>query len=177
MDTQPLIPFSPVPLRSRRDGWTPQRQRAFIALLAEGMPSNHAAVTVGLSKQTAHALRRRPGAESFSAAWDAAIAAARKARVAERARRFEAALHGVDEPVLYFGRTVGHVRRYDNRLLCRLIAAADRAERKARQAPAKPIPAPSSVTRRLARMVREVSFPRSPNLGQLPPVTPPTGRR
>jgi hypothetical protein len=120
MDTQPPIPFTPVPLRSRRDGWTPERQRAFIALLAQGTPSNHAARMMGLSKQTAHALRRRPGAESFSAAWDAAIAADRRTRAAERTKRFAAALHGVDEPVLYFGRTVGHVRRYDNRLLCPL---------------------------------------------------------
>ncbi|MGZ8337478.1 MAG: hypothetical protein ACXWU1_12525, partial [Allosphingosinicella sp.] len=31
----PPPPFDPVPTRVRRDGWTPERQRAFLAALAE----------------------------------------------------------------------------------------------------------------------------------------------
>jgi hypothetical protein len=32
---QPLIPFTPVPLRPRNDGWTVEKQYAFIEALAE----------------------------------------------------------------------------------------------------------------------------------------------
>jgi hypothetical protein len=31
---QPLIPFTPVPVRARHDGWTAERQIAFIEALA-----------------------------------------------------------------------------------------------------------------------------------------------
>jgi len=32
---QPLIPFTPVPVRHRNDGWTVEKQYAFIKALAE----------------------------------------------------------------------------------------------------------------------------------------------
>jgi len=32
---QPLIPFEPVPVRPRHDGWTVEKQYAFIEALAE----------------------------------------------------------------------------------------------------------------------------------------------
>jgi hypothetical protein len=123
-DSDSLLAFTPVPVRGRRDGWTPERQRAFIAAIAGGMASNHAARAVGMSKQTAHALRRRPGAGGFAAAWDEAVArrkAARRKGVSERTR---AAIDGVRTPVRYRGRIVGFRTRYDNRQLVRLLGQA-----------------------------------------------------
>lgn len=65
--------FDPVPVRRRHDGWTPARQRAFIEHLAETLSPAAAAARVDMSVQSARELRRRPGAEAFSAAWDAAL--------------------------------------------------------------------------------------------------------
>ena len=124
MDDSDRLAFTPVPLRGRRDGWTPERQRAFIAAIAAGTPSNHAARAVGMSKQTAHALRRKPGAESFAAAWDQAVHHARMARRKNVSERTCAALEGVRTPVLYRGRIVGFRTRYDNRQLVRLLGQA-----------------------------------------------------
>lgn len=65
------IPFTPVPLaRTRRDGWTPARQRGFIDQLARIGLVGVAARAMGMSAKSAYALRKRVGAESFAAAWD-----------------------------------------------------------------------------------------------------------
>jgi hypothetical protein len=69
-----VIAFTPVPLRARADGWSPRLQVRFIDALARGLTPAAAARELGKNRQTAYALRKRPGAESFAAAWDAAIA-------------------------------------------------------------------------------------------------------
>ena len=68
-----LPPFLPVPLRTRRDGWTPARQARFIAQLVRTACVRKAAAAIGLTRESAYRLRRRPGAGSFRAAWDTAI--------------------------------------------------------------------------------------------------------
>ena len=67
-------PFLPVPLRARADGWTPERQARFIGLLAETGSVAEAARRAGMSRESAHRLRQRPGAGSFAHAWDAIVA-------------------------------------------------------------------------------------------------------
>ena len=62
----------------RRDGWTPERRRRFLELLAAGLDVQRACAGVGLSRQAAYTLRRRDPA--FAQAWDGAL---RSARVAE----------------------------------------------------------------------------------------------
>ncbi len=52
-------------------------QRRFIAALAQGVSITAAARLVGRSRQKAYALRARPNAASFAAAWDRALAVAR----------------------------------------------------------------------------------------------------
>src|SRR4051812_28528512 len=71
----PPPPFAPVPLRSRQDGWTVERQRTFIAALARTGCVGRAALEAGMSRESAYRLRRRKGAESFAAAWDSILAA------------------------------------------------------------------------------------------------------
>jgi hypothetical protein len=73
--------FDPVPLRARRDGWTPERQRLFIRVLRETGSVGRACRAAGRTRAGAYRLYRRPDAESFRRAWDAAAAAARIARV------------------------------------------------------------------------------------------------
>jgi hypothetical protein len=66
--------FTPVPLRYRRDGWTPRRQADFLGRLAAARSVSAAAAFVGMARESAYRLRDRPGAESFAAAWDAVLA-------------------------------------------------------------------------------------------------------
>mgnify|MGYP001258604844 FL=1 len=113
-----------VPMARRRaGGWSADRQRAFIAALQRGASVTLAARSVGLSRQSALALRHRPGGEGFAEAWDVAIAMARGD--AEEILR-DIAVHGHRVPLIHRGRKLGEMRRFDTRLLLRLLAASDR---------------------------------------------------
>lgn len=125
--------FTPVAVRARRDGWTADVQARFIELLAAGCGPSEAAAAVGKSKQTAYALRTRPGAESFAAAWDAACAYAQGQRVAAAPpRAVRQALDGVLVPRFYRGRLVSVERRYPSGGLVRALAQLDRWAEKPR---------------------------------------------
>ena len=82
----PLLNFTPVARKARRpNGWTPDLQREFIALLAWfGIPSL-AAKTLDKNLSGIAAIYKLPGADTFRASWDAAVALGvrrnRKARV------------------------------------------------------------------------------------------------
>ena len=65
--------FYPVPVRTRRDGWTIERQADFLGMLAETGSVMGACEAVGMSRNSAYRLRRMAGADSFAAAWDAAL--------------------------------------------------------------------------------------------------------
>ena len=68
------IPFTPVLLRrTHRNGWTPDRQREFIAALARCGSVTAAARSVGLSPRSAYALLDKPDSDSFAEAWDLAV--------------------------------------------------------------------------------------------------------
>ena len=82
MSVAPFLHFTPVPLKARHDGWSPELQLRFVHLLARGSSVAEAAFLVGKSRATAYDLRSRPGAAGFVAAWDAALAHARHARIA-----------------------------------------------------------------------------------------------
>jgi len=121
-DEDELPAFTPIPMqRSRRDGWTPERQRGFIAALAESGIVAKAARSVGMGVTSAYALRQRRGAESFAAAWD---------RV-EHEARFRAftfvlnhAINGATRPRFYRGRFVGTVHSAEDRMAMAALRAA-----------------------------------------------------
>lgn len=99
----------PVLRKPRADGWTPQKQRAFIGVLADTGSVREAAMSVGMTPSSAYKLRRSPGGEAFAAAWDAAIQQAAHALIDDA---FERAFNGCDEPVYgRDGRVVGLRRR------------------------------------------------------------------
>lgn len=115
-DGHPPVPsFTPVPRRCKRhDGWTPARQRAFIDALAETGSVKHAAARINMAAEGAYYLRRQPGAESFAAAWAAALdyGVQQLADIAiDRAR------DGVPVPIFHNGEQVGEKRWYNDRLL------------------------------------------------------------
>ncbi len=107
------------PTRHRDDGWTAQRQRAFLERLAECGSVAQAARSVGMSRESAYALRRRADAAAFVQAWDAARALAVE-HLTEVA--WDRALNGQVRPIYYHGELVGETRHFDNRLLLALIA-------------------------------------------------------
>lgn len=134
-----LLDFTPVPLaRARHDGWTPDRQRRFIEQLAMIGLVSAAAKACGMSATSAYNLRARPGAESFAAAWDRALALG---QLTADTTAIERALHGEERPVFYQGRQVGTRTIYNDRLV---IAALRRFGRR-EGAPGGDVP-PSSTT-------------------------------
>jgi hypothetical protein len=86
-----FLDFTPVPVRRRCDGWTPERQRRYVAALFETGHSGKAARAVGMTEQGAAKLRRRPDAVSCARACEAAYLAARRrwalARFASTSRK------------------------------------------------------------------------------------------
>lgn len=119
VSAQDFVPASP---RERRDGWTPEKQVAFIEALGECGCVTEACERVGLSPSTAYRLRRRVDAYSFRAAWDAALDYAIR-RLSDAA--FSRALHGVARPVWFQGEQVGERRYYDERLTMFLLRYRD----------------------------------------------------
>ena len=107
-------PFTPAPTAARHDGWTPDRQRDFIAAVARHGGVAAAARAVGMTPQGARKLRKRPGAESFAAAWDLALEQGRDRSRDEAIRRGR---DGWLAPITRNGVVVGQRRRFDNRLL------------------------------------------------------------
>jgi hypothetical protein len=110
----PLPEFEPVPRRYRHDGWTPERQKAFIEALADTGCVTRAAAMVNMSQANCYALRRAPGAESFRRAWDAALDFGLK-RLKDIA--FERAIEGQLVPVFVAGKLMGFRRKRNDALL------------------------------------------------------------
>ena len=110
-----LPPFTPVPrAKERHDGWTPDRQRGFIEALADTGSVDAACRAVDMAQRGVYELRRQPGAESFRAAWEAALAHGVQ-RIEDVA--MDRALNGVPEPVYSYGKIVGTRIRHNDRLL------------------------------------------------------------
>ncbi|WP_169715633.1 hypothetical protein [Sphingomonas mucosissima] len=108
------LAFAPVPRRHRHDGWTAERQRGFIHALAETGSVKAAARRIGKTTEGAYQMRLHPGADSFRAAWEAALASGVQ-RLTDIA--MERAVEGVPIPVFHKGEQVGERRWYNDRLL------------------------------------------------------------
>ncbi len=122
-----FLRFGCVPVRSRRDGWSPLLQRRFIVHLARGMGPAEAARRVGRSRQTAYALRGKPGGEEFARAWDAAVDFAAEMRAMPKHLGFaDRAVDLVLVPRFYRGRLVGFVQREDLATAMRRLTMLDR---------------------------------------------------
>lgn len=117
--------FYPVPrLRRHHNGWLPWRQADFLGHLAETGSVSAAAARVGMSRESAYRLRRREGAESFAAAWDAALGLpVRQVTVDDL---IYLAYAGLIRPVLRRGRYVHSVQKPDVSALMRLYARMSR---------------------------------------------------
>lgn len=123
----------PVRRRPRYDGWTEEKQRRFIEVLADTGLVSAAAKAVGMSREGANRLRRSPHGAAFARAWDAARHHA--GGVVEDIA-FERALEGVEHNVYdEWGEVVATKRVYNDRLLMFLLRNL-KPERYAAAAPA-----------------------------------------
>jgi hypothetical protein len=107
-----FLRFTPVPLRAQYNGWSPALQLRFILALARGAGPDEGARSLGRTRQSAYRLRKRPGAESFAAAWDGAQAFARSAAGLRHAAPL--GFGGIETllvPRFYRGRLIGFVQR------------------------------------------------------------------
>jgi len=110
-----LPAFTPVPRKQpRHDGWTPERQKAFIEALADTGCVAIACRMVNMSQPSFYYLRRQPGAESFRAAADAAQTLGLQP-VKDEA--FDRAMNGELIPVFVAGKLMGFRRKKNDRLL------------------------------------------------------------
>jgi AraC-like DNA-binding protein len=131
--TDEPIDFTPVPRqRKRRNGWTPEAQRAFIAALEECGCVSRAARAVGMSPRSVYRLLEADGADSFAEALDQAVA-----RGVERVRdeAMLRALHGSWVPVVRRGSVVRMEFRHNDKLALGILSGrngrsvAERRER------------------------------------------------
>ena len=136
----------PVLRKPRTDGWSPQRQRAFIGYLADCGSVRRAAEQVNMSPSSAYTLRRSAGGAAFAAAWDAAMQQAAHVLVDEA---FERALNGADEPVFdRDGVRVGMRHRRSDALMIFLLRKhfpdryGDLHRDRSSSSPASALPAP-----------------------------------
>lgn len=98
------LAFTPVPMRPRRDGWSPECQRAFILRLALCGSASAAARAVGKTRRGAYRLREHEGSESFVLAWDKAAQWGQDSRFDFALER---AVAGEVRPYYYRGRKCG----------------------------------------------------------------------
>jgi hypothetical protein len=99
----PLLDFEPVPRKVKRpDGWTPELQRELIARLAHTGTLQEAVWQMGKHATGAEGLYKTACADSFRAAWDAALALGRHR-------------NGLDSQPPYTGEVPGIARRKSSR--------------------------------------------------------------
>jgi len=124
MDTAYTTTLPALADRSQRyDGWTPDRQRAFLEAVAEGHTVASACALVGMAPSSAYALRRRAAGAGFALGWRAANLLARE-KVADTL--LARAIDGQVETITRADGATVTRHRYDNRLASTMLARLDR---------------------------------------------------
>jgi hypothetical protein len=123
-------PFLPVPVKQRRDGWTPDKQWRFVEALAHTASITHAVRAVGMSARSAYRLRDHPDGAAFRAAWDAALD---QAWGLIEVTALDRAVNGEREVIEHDGGLVVERRRpCSPQLLMHLLGMRERAQTAAR---------------------------------------------
>jgi hypothetical protein len=125
-DPDPVDPNPPVltesmaivELRRRHDGWTAERQRVFLNVLANTGSVAHAAEAADITPRSAYRLRNHPKGAAFARAWEAALmtAANRLTAVA-----FERAITGTPRAIWRDGRIVAETSIPSDQMLMFLL--------------------------------------------------------
>lgn len=127
-----MTPFTTAPGSARHDGWSPARKLRFLERLAMNGNVRAACAAVGMSRETAYALRRRDAL--FARGWASALLLARESSAELLADK---ATEGIEEEVWYRGELKGTRRRFDARLLLAHMARLDKLVEEADHAAAR----------------------------------------
>jgi len=145
----------PVRRRPRLDGWTEEKQRRFIEVLADTGQVRLAAKAVGMSRESAYRLRRSAHGAAFARAWDAARhhAGSLLEDVA-----FERAIEGVEHKTYNDAGELTGVRRVTNDRLLTFLLRHLKPERYGpeRHGDARPAAAPASAEPSVDATLREM---------------------
>jgi len=123
MDYADDEPYPAFTCRFRDDGWTPDKQVAFLQALEEYGVVSYAAKAVKMGRQSAYRLRRRAEAAggdgaAFLRAWDRARTSGMEQIEDSAILR---AVEGVARPVFHNGEQVGERRHFNERLTMFLL--------------------------------------------------------
>ena len=118
--TEESSPPNPLALTPSRQGggWSVERQRAFLEMLAQCGLVERAAGLVGMTRQSAYAFRQTTAGRAFDLAWDAALLLARQRLIDES---FELAFEGSVERIYRDGKLVQEKRKRDPKILLATI--------------------------------------------------------
>lgn len=115
----PLANYVPVPQQSaRHDGWTAERQRTFLTVLAESGCISEACAQAGITARSAYRLRAHPNGANFAAAWDQAL---RVATAKLLTLAYERAIRGSVREIWRDGKLVGEIRAPSDKMLSLLL--------------------------------------------------------
>ncbi len=158
----------PVRRRPRHDGWTDEKQRRFVEVLADTGLVSHAAKAVGMSRESANRLRRSPHGAAFARACDAAR---QYAGAALEDVAFERAIEGVEQNIYNeYGEVVCTKRVVNDRLLTFLLShlMPERYGKEARpaDAPSDAPPPPVALEASLRAMEPQLPAPPEELLGE-----------
>ena len=114
-----LADYRPVPQsKARHDGWTAERQRTFLTVLAETGCISEACMLAGVSSRSAYRLRQRGDAAAFANAWDQAL---RLATLRLTTVAYERAVRGTVREFWKEGELVAMTRNPSDKLLTFLL--------------------------------------------------------
>ena len=100
------------------NGWSVERQRAFLETLAQSGYVERAAGLVGMTRQGAYAFRQTPAGRAFDLAWDAALMLARQRMIDET---YQLAFEGSIEQIYRDGKLVQEKRKRDPKMMLATI--------------------------------------------------------
>jgi hypothetical protein len=119
MEHESPTPQPPALIPSRQvNGWTIERQRAFLEMLAQCGIVERAAGMVGMTRQSAYAFRHTIAGHAFNLAWDAALLLVRRRMIDEA---FELSFEGSVEQIFRDGILVQEKRKRDPQMLLAMI--------------------------------------------------------
>lgn len=100
------------------NGWSVERQRAFLEMLAQCGYVDRAAGLVGMTRQGAYAFRQTSAGRAFDLAWDAALLLARQRMIDET---YQLAFEGSVEQIYRDGKLVQEKRKRDPKMMLATI--------------------------------------------------------
>lgn len=137
--------------KPKRESWTAEKKRTFLATLAATCNVSAAVRSIDMSESAVYRLRQR--SPEFRAEWQSAL---REGYAKLEMAMLERAIHGTQKPVYHLGKEIGQVTEYPDRVALTLLTAH-------REAVTGEVPAtqkasdPLEVRRRILEKLAEMS--------------------